>query len=147
MRLQTSLLPLPYFYHNLQILNLLTCILTNCNIMAYHGHCCSCGMLVTHRHTCFTLYSSGTQFSFLVHCSCMLLNAYHLCNVYVTNRCCIASASGPKDRQTILKFRKVGTINSKHLSQYFKKHKRNCQISIQNNSHQHETLSYKFAVA
>ena len=67
--------------------------------MGYQGHCRSCSMLVIHRHTCFNLYSSGTQFTFLLYCSCMLLNAYHLCNVYVTNKCCVASASGPKDRK------------------------------------------------
>lgn len=124
-RIQRSLLSLAHFCHNLQIINLPGALLANCNIMAYQGHCRSRSMLVIHRHTCFNLYSSGTQFTFLLYCSCMLLNAYHLCNVYVTNKCCVASASGPKDRKTVLNFGKVINIISikigttKHLCQYY----------------------------
>lgn len=109
-------------------------LLTDCNIMAYQGHCRSCSMLVVHRHTCFNLYSGGTQFPFLFHCSCMRLNAHHLCNVYVANRCRVASASGPKDRQTILNFGKVRTMkieNTKHLCQYIMKQEKHDQIFIQ----------------
>ena len=93
--------------------------------LAYQGHCCSCSMLVIHRHTCFNFYSSGAQFTILVHCCCMLLNAHHLGNVYAANRCHVASVSGPKDKTNNPKIE-----NTKHLCQYILKQEKQYQEFI-----------------